>query len=77
MRCLRCEGCLVPERLVDLLDDTGQLHCDGWRCLNCGAILDRLVLGRLSGREEVPEVDRARPKRRWNRQLVPVVITHE
>lgn len=76
MRCLRCQGCLVPERLVDLLDDTGQLHCDGWRCLNCGAILDPLVLGRRDGRETAA-ADRPRPKRRWNRQLVPVVITHE
>jgi hypothetical protein len=76
MRCLRCQGCLVPERLVDLLDDTGQLHCDGWRCLNCGAILDPLVLGRRDRGEPV-SADRPRPKRRWNRQLVPVVITHE
>lgn len=76
MRCLRCQGCLVPERFVDLMDDTGQLHCDGWRCVNCGAILDPVVLERKMDPEAAAAAPRSGSKRRWNRQLVPVVITH-
>ncbi len=76
MRCLRCQGCLVPDRFVDLLDDTGRLYCDGWRCLNCGAILDPVMLERRADPDAAASTARPRPRRRWNRQLVPVVITH-
>ncbi len=44
MRCPRCFGCMVHDRFMDLLDDTGRLHCDGWRCVNCGAIVDPVII---------------------------------
>ena len=46
MRCYRCEGWMVPDQFMDLQDDTGRLHCEGWRCVNCGEILDPMVLCR-------------------------------
>ena len=44
MQCLRCEGWIVQDRFFDLLDDTGRLYCEGWRCVNCGAIIDAVIL---------------------------------
>ena len=44
MRCLRCDGLMVSERF----DEPGGLesrgHEDsGWRCINCGAIVDAVI----------------------------------
>lgn len=44
MKCPRCQGWMVHDQFSDLRDDTGRLHWEGWRCLNCGAIMDPLVL---------------------------------
>ena len=44
MRCPRCKGIMVKERFQDLLDDTGQIHFYGWRCLVCGEILDPVIV---------------------------------
>jgi hypothetical protein len=44
MRCLRCGGWMVQDYLMDLEDDTGQLYCDVWRCANCGAHVDPVIL---------------------------------
>jgi len=44
MRCPRCKGMMLKERFQDLLDDTGQIHFNGWRCLLCGEILDPLIV---------------------------------
>jgi len=42
MRCRRCKGLLVKERIYDLYDT--QLHLDAWRCVACGDLLDALIL---------------------------------
>ncbi len=44
MRCVRCQGLMVRDHFYDLLDDTGLLSIRGWRCVNCGNILDPLIL---------------------------------
>ncbi len=44
MQCPRCEGLMIVERFCDLLDDTGQTHFYGFRCLVCGEILDPMIL---------------------------------
>jgi hypothetical protein len=42
MTCPRCDGLLVHEHLLDLRE--GSLSgCDGFRCLNCGAIHDDVI----------------------------------
>jgi hypothetical protein len=42
MTCPRCDGLLVHEHLLDHRE--GSLSgCLGSRCLNCGAILDRVI----------------------------------
>ncbi len=64
MTCLRCHGCMVRERFTDLWDDTGQIAFPGWRCLNCGDVLDGVVLRHRADREQSPY----RSSRRWVRR---------
>ena len=43
MRCARCSGLMVRERLKDLRElGSGDHEYAGWRCINCGAIVDPL-----------------------------------
>ncbi len=42
MHCPRCRGLLVQDVFYDLLDDTGHLRFNGWRCVCCGNVLDPL-----------------------------------
>ncbi len=44
MICPRCRGMLVRHWFMELLDKTGQEHCKGWRCVNCGDLLDPVIL---------------------------------
>ena len=44
MKCRRCSGTLVQDWLIDILDETGQIQCDGWRCVNCGNIEEAVIL---------------------------------
>ncbi|HSF66949.1 MAG TPA: hypothetical protein VLA67_05910 [Nitrospiraceae bacterium] len=44
MRCVRCDGLMVSEKV----DDLGSLKLNGyedtgWRCINCGAIVDPVI----------------------------------
>lgn len=43
-RCSRCEGLMVAEQYLDLRDDTG--HLDFWarRCVQCGEVIDPVIL---------------------------------
>jgi hypothetical protein len=38
MRCERCEGLMVLDRLVDL--ESSELWLSAWRCANCGNVVD-------------------------------------
>jgi hypothetical protein len=42
--CPRCCGLMVKERFEDLPGDLGGRHFHGVRCVNCGEILDPLIL---------------------------------
>jgi hypothetical protein len=48
MRCRRCKGLLVRDRLYDLYDT--QLHSEAWRCIACGDLLDAVILRNRSAR---------------------------
>jgi hypothetical protein len=44
MTCLRCDGFIVHEKFEDLDGLWSSDHeCTGWRCLNCGAIVDPVI----------------------------------
>ena len=43
MRCVRCRGLMVREKFEDLVGlGPGDHEYAGWRCINCGAIVDPL-----------------------------------
>ncbi len=44
MRCSRCQGWMTTDYFTDLLDDRGELDFRGWRCVNCGAVADPVIL---------------------------------
>lgn len=41
MKCPRCEGLMVSERLMDIHNSI--LSIEAWRCLNCGFLLDDVI----------------------------------
>ncbi len=43
MTCRRCNGLMVQERYDDLELGSAGYEISGWRCLNCGAIVDAAI----------------------------------
>lgn len=43
MTCQRCRGLMVRERYNDIELGSAGYESSGWRCLNCGAIVDPLI----------------------------------
>jgi hypothetical protein len=44
MTCQRCDGLMVRERYDDLELGSAGHTIPSWRCLNCGAIVDPVIL---------------------------------
>lgn len=44
MTCQRCEGLMVLELYDDLELGSAGYEVSAWRCLNCGAIVDPVIL---------------------------------
>ena len=61
MDCPRCKGVMSQEIFEDLLDDTGSINFEGWRCLTCGEILDPLI-AQNRGSHHAPLLGRSRKK---------------
>lgn len=57
--CLRCGGFMVKEVSADLLNSTGELECVTTRCVQCGDILDPVILQNRRIRQESMTVQRA------------------
>jgi len=47
MECLRCQGLMYLERLCDMGDISY-----AWKCINCGALIDRII---MHNHTQVPE----------------------
>ena len=43
MMCLRCDGLMVCELFEDCEGLSSDYEFTGWRCLNCGAIVDPVI----------------------------------
>ena len=43
-RCCRCEGLMVVEQCSDLTGDAGHLDCQARRCVQCGEVIDPVIL---------------------------------
>lgn len=61
MKCGRCEGRMVQDHFIDMHDDTGVMNFQGWRCLNCGEIVDPVIGQHRRGPLSAP----IRSSRRW------------
>jgi hypothetical protein len=44
MTCHRCGGLMLTEQYDDLHDYTGQVEFTGWCCVNCGTVLDPVIM---------------------------------
>lgn len=42
MDCRRCQGLMIRDRFIDL-EETGHLWMTGWRCMNCGHVVDAVT----------------------------------
>ena len=61
--CTRCGGLLIREGLFDLYDDTGHMRRWAWRCVQCGDIVDSLILKHRMG-VSLPALNPIK-RRRW------------
>lgn len=43
MTCTRCQGRMEKDHFIDLLESAESLWMAGWRCLNCGNVLDPVM----------------------------------
>jgi hypothetical protein len=59
-RCRRCDGLMVQEHCMDLFDDTGQMDFPALRCVQCGEVVDAVI---LLNRQRPPLPDARRPTR--------------
>jgi hypothetical protein len=67
MSCQRCHGWMVRDSFCDLLDDTGTSVFQGWRCVNCGEVVDAVVLAHRMRQPETPYRGKKRDRRSWER----------
>ncbi len=61
MRCQRCQGYMISDHFIDLLNVSGEIDFTGWRCLNCGDIIDPVIVRHHQSVGNAP----ARSRRRW------------
>jgi hypothetical protein len=43
MTCRRCQGCMARDHFLDLQESGGEWWTEGWRCINCGHVLDPVL----------------------------------
>ncbi|HKW85974.1 MAG TPA: hypothetical protein VJM82_02795 [Nitrospiraceae bacterium] len=43
-RCSRCKGLMVIEQCFDFMDDTGRLDFWARRCVQCGEVIDPVIV---------------------------------
>jgi hypothetical protein len=43
MECMRCQGLMAEDHFIDLQGTGGLMWMKGWRCLNCGQVVDPLI----------------------------------
>lgn len=42
--CTRCGGLMVVDHCFDVLGDTGEIDCNVLRCIQCGDLVDPVIL---------------------------------
>lgn len=51
--CSRCGGLMVNDFCMDLLNSTGELEFDAKRCVQCGAVVDPVILHNRQLRQDM------------------------
>lgn len=67
--CLRCGGFMVKEVSTDLLNSAGELDCVTTRCVQCGDILDPVILRNRGIRQQPMTVRNAAQSLPGNRPM--------
>jgi hypothetical protein len=60
MTCTRCQGCMAKDHFLDLMESAESMWLAGWRCLNCGNVLDPVLERNRRGQEMAAVVSTAR-----------------
>jgi hypothetical protein len=60
---------MLRDLFHDLRDDTGRLRFEGWRCINCGEVIDPVVLTHRDHAPAGPYRSRRRDRRTWARPV--------
>ena len=68
MRCQRCDGLMVRERYDDLELGSAGSEISSWRCLNCGAIVDPMIVAHHHTTHTI------KPDQLWRRRLKELVM---
>ena len=71
MTCQRCDGLMVRERYGDFELGSAGSEISGWRCLNCGAIVDPLIVAHHQ------TTHKTEPDQLWRRRLKELVLVAE
>jgi hypothetical protein len=77
MSCRRCGGFQLWIRFESRRDTTAAWQYDGWLCMNCGEIVDPLILLNRRMQQKVLDQNRPRPyggKVIWLRQGSDAVL---
>lgn len=51
-KCTRCGGLMVNDFCLDVLTSTGEPKCDAKRCVQCGEIVDAVILQNRGARQK-------------------------
>ena len=43
MQCAKCDGLMVADNLLDIMESSIPMWMKGWRCVSCGNIVDPLI----------------------------------
>ena len=60
MTCIRCHGCMAKDHFIDLMESAEGMWMAGWRCLNCGNVLDPVMEQNRRGQRMAAVVSTAR-----------------
>lgn len=58
--CFRCQGLMAPESCFNLHYDAGEMEILTWRCLQCGELIDPVILQNRTN--PLPNVGRRKPR---------------
>ena len=43
MQCTKCDGLMVADNLIDIMESSIPMWMKGWRCVSCGNIVDPII----------------------------------